>query len=643
MIGLTVFLLFFALTFLNLFAILHLERNPLKSKDWDWRVSFLASATLMGILVVLSAEGLSLLNLISADWVRGFWVVLSILTTAFALRWRSYDPLLNRFREGWAVQERVHILLLSGILLIFALTLSVAFVSTPNTTDSLRYHMTRVVHWIQNGDLDHFPTGYEPQVVYPYGSELGILHLMLLGGTEQLANLVQWLSMVGSVILSSLLAKELCADRRGQWAAAAFTASLPVGILQSTSTQNDYVTGFWLLGTAVWVLKDQKRRLSRLELALLGAALGIGMLTKGTFYPYALPFVVWFGLSRIWRKPLIQALAAGGLVSLPALVLNVGFWTRNIITYGGPLGPPRWVHHHTQFSFSPGLLLTSIAQDLLLNFVTPFEGFNQWLVQALEGFHQLMGQEMVEYPFFWSWNHEDLAGNPLHFLLIVAGLVVLILLRRKAGRWVLLYGAASLIAFAAVSWVVTFDPFGVRYQLPFFLLGAPLVGVAAGLLPWKKGWVYLSICLVILSTPWLLFNRSRPMIGLRPRTMIESIYKEPQRDVLFANWILMRDDHEEIANRILGSGCSQVGLRLDSQDFEYFTWWLLDAPWSGIRIENLDPYIELIRYVDPSFEPCAIVCTVCGQREQFHGLQRVMSRGQLLLFMGSNYETEEDG
>ena len=44
------------------------------------------------------------------------------------------------------------------------------------------------------------------------------------------------------------LARFLGSDRCGQWVAVLLAATLPMGLLQATSTQTDYVMTFWLAG-----------------------------------------------------------------------------------------------------------------------------------------------------------------------------------------------------------------------------------------------------------------------------------------------------------------------------------------------------------------------------------------------------------
>jgi hypothetical protein len=70
------------------------------------------------------------------------------------------------------------------------------------------------------------------------------------------------------------------------------------------------------------------------------------------------------------------------------------------------------------------------------------------------------------------------------------------------------------------------------------------------------------------------------------------------------------------AEAVLGTGCDQIGLRIDSSHLEYLWWVLLKPSETGVRIEHLLVFPDLEPYQDPGFQPCAVLCTVCDERWQ---------------------------
>jgi hypothetical protein len=176
--------------------------------------------------------------------------------------------------------------------------------------------------------------------------------------------------------------------------------------------------------------------------------------------------------------------------------------------------------------------------------------------------------------------------------------------------------------------------FGIRYQLSFFVLWAPVAGLAAGFSGNEKLVRILATAFLVAAVPWVLLNKSRPLIGLPPtRTVIGSILTEDPVAVLLPWSPRLRDDYESAAEAVKSSGCLSVGLRAQSSFLEYPLWWLLDAPQSGIRIESLETADYLERYRDPAFAPCVVVCATCGGEATSTGLPLFAVYDQLSVYM----------
>ena len=248
-----------------------------------------------------------------------------------------------RLKTSLHTRDWFEIAAISAFSLISLLLLVVAVIAPANNMDSLLYHMSRVMHWAQDQSLAHYPVGFEVQLTHPILAELSILQLRLLWGNDQLASLPQWLSLVISAIAVSLGARLLGAGRKGQLAAAAFAISIPIGILEATSTQNDYVTGMWLTILAVFVLSACQVEAGKAETLSIAAALGLGLLTKGTFYPYVVAWGIWLVIHWLRQRKPGLFLKRSLVIVFVVVLLNAGYWTRNLITYGGPLGPTEWV------------------------------------------------------------------------------------------------------------------------------------------------------------------------------------------------------------------------------------------------------------------------------------------------------------
>src|SRR5262249_44491564 len=92
----------------------------------------------------------------------------------------------------------------------------IAVISAPNNWDSMTYHLSRVMHWIQNESVEHYPTHILRQIELNPWAEFAILHLQVLLGSDHFSNSVQWFSMLGSVIGVTLISQQLGGSPRAQ-------------------------------------------------------------------------------------------------------------------------------------------------------------------------------------------------------------------------------------------------------------------------------------------------------------------------------------------------------------------------------------------------------------------------------------------
>jgi hypothetical protein len=105
----------------------------------------------------------------------------------------------------------------------------------------------------------------------------------------------------------------------------------------------------------------------------------------------------------------------------------------------------------------------------------------------------------------------------------------------------------------------------------------------------------------------------------------------------------LRASYAEGADLVRANGCTQVGLRIDSDDLEYTFWWLLESPQSGVRIETIYTTDRLRHLIDSQFHPCAILCTICGDRQRLHGLPLAADLDRLDVFLGPGFVPDPDG
>ncbi len=510
---------------------------------------------------------------------------------------------------------RAELYLLLGAGFIVCVVGLVAALAPPNTNDALTYHMPRVVHWIQDRSVAFYPTHILRQLYLSPGSEFILLHLQILGGSDHLANFVQWFSMAGSAVAVSLIAKELGARRRGQVFSAVAAITIPVGILQASSPQTDLVTAFWLSCFVYWMFrwKDQEDLTSA---AAAGASLGLAALTKSTTYVFAFPFLVWLGIVLLRRY---RARAAGlmALAAMLFLLLNLGSYIREVRLFGNPLGitrDPMVQGYYSNDIFSPAELASNLVRNTAIHLGTPVGRVNAYLERGVASLHDLI--HISENDRRTTWIHtqfhirllsffEYTDGNFLHLVLIaISGLFLLF---RPAGKRDLIFHAACLlIGFVAFSLYLKWQPWSARLQLALFILYAPILGKLGEDI--RPQWIGtgLAALLLVAALPWAFLNQSRPLIGngnilTADRT---SLYfrNQPVDEAAYVSAVqFLRDSPSQ---------CKQVGLYIRPSDPEYPFWVLLhqmigkDVLIELVAVENISNEIQ----AEPSaFTPCAVL------------------------------------
>lgn len=590
------------------------------------REALLAAAVVTGVFGAAAAELSGALHLFGRPALSGAWAVLTAALAGASLAGRRLEP--DRGAEaGGPALERWETALLAGVGLLTAAVALTAFAAAPNNWDSLTYHLPRVAHWIQNRSLAHYPTHVIRQLSLSPGAEYAVAEVRLLSGSLRLAAFVQTLSWLGCALAASLVARDLGAGRRGEILAAVFAATLPMAILQASSTQNDLVVSFWLLLFVHFALRAAQGEAGALAWLAAGGSLGLALLTKATAFLYAAPFVLWV-LFALWRSRrrtpgrcvLAAFTLAGLLVSGPSL--------RNLALFGSPLGGD---HGAVNAAVTPGVVLSNLARNAALQLGAPSAGWNAAVERAVRGLHAALAVGADDPRSTWkgarfrvparlggagpadadealfAMLHEDQAGNPLHLVLCLAAAAAVLarpdLRRRGALLACLAATAAGLLLFCAV---LKWQPWNARLTLPLFLLAAPIAGAAFGAVRSGKWVAVIGAVLLACSLPWALSNATRPLAGS------ESVLTTPRLAQLFAARPALAPPLAEAARTVAASGCRQIGLEIGPDDPEYLVWASLEA--AGARPERLEHVrvanrSSLLAAQPPfaSFVPCAVI------------------------------------
>lgn len=547
-----------------------------------WRSSFLSASIIWGILLTLSTEVLSIFNLITFSGVLGFWVLACLVCMLFVWRlWRGNSGFLNKSktRNLKRTFRRSEIMLLSGIAFIIIIVGLIALLTPPNGWDSMNYRMSRVFHWIQNKNIAPYPTNILRQLTYTPGLEFVIAHFQILSGGDHFANLVQWLCMLGSVIGVSLIAREFGADRRGQIFSALFCATIPMGILQGSSTQADYAASFWIISFVYYILLISRAGPKRFSLLMAGFSLGLALLAKATAYIYTVPFLIWFIFSvlkkfgrRAWKTPL--------LIVMCAFFINVGYYIRAFVLRAYPLSRLGFIARNVDFiadRMTAPLFISNVARNIALHLGTPFKIVNNVIYEAIRSIHLVLGVP-IDGPRGLAFHiplslYEGDAGNFLHFILIAASIVIFSVTYRKKEKKFFYYPALLIAGFFMFCFLIDWAPWHSRYHLPLFVLFCPFVAMAFSGISDRKIINCISFFLILLSLPWLFFNTSRPLIfkmgEFIKSNRIKNIFNTDRIKQYFIMRPELKKSYAEAVRFIESEGHSDIGMILHEYNSEY--------------------------------------------------------------------------
>jgi len=557
-------------------------------------------------------EFLSLLKWLVFWPLFGSWILVLLLFLFLLIFGRNNQ---NKSSPNLQINtfSRFEIALIFYLFLIVFVIGIIAWVAPPNTWDSMAYHMSRVMHWIQNKSVDFFPTSILRQLHQNPWSEFAIMHFQILNDSDHFANFIQWFSMVGSLMGVSLLAKEFGAKNRGQIFAAVACATIPMGILQGSSTQTDYVVSFWLVCLVYFVIHFNKKA-DLLNAYGIGAALGLGILTKATMYIYAIPFLVWVTLYSIKIRE-VKRMRFIVLALFISFLLNFGHYARNNDLYHNPIGPGgesnNMVYANEEFTFSTAT--SNILRNIGLHLGTPFSQVNSTVDNAIFLMHKYIGISPDDDRTTWLGQefhtpylstNEDIAGNLIHFILISV-LLFLYLIQRSKDIDTTVYILSILFGFLLFCVYLKWQPWNSRLHLPLFVLFSTFIGLRISNLRHERTGNLLMIMLLMMALPWVFFNTSRPLLGKN------SIFTTSRIQQYFSNRPSIAKSYLASTQVLSEWNCSDLGLIIGVDDWEYPLWVLLREKTVGaVHLEHVSvTNISKRKYGEihvSKFTPCAI-------------------------------------
>ena len=477
---------------------------------------------LVGTAIAVSTHILSHFNALTCGNVNLFWSLFLLCALVFLYRQRkALRPALANLKKR---------LQPSPIRIWSAVVLGCAFLtalfSGINNWDSLTYHLPRVFYWIQQHSVAFFPTDNIRQNILAPFAEYAILHLWLLTGGDFYAPMVQFFAFTGCGLAVSSLAERFGGRRAGK-IACLLAWSIPMAVLQSSSTQNDLVAAFFSLSAVLFLIRGLEDG-TRTDFIWSGLAFGLGCLTKSTVLVWLLPTIcVLFLHCCLFQRQHLRRFARFFTIAAACVAVLYGpfLLKTHHEYYGNPLGPREETARYANAEISIVNTLRNIVRNTAIQFKAPFNSLNRLEEKALRAVSPL---DLDDRSSIFSTNvfefsrsgylTSDMVPNTIHtglFLLVLA--FCLRHPRAIAFRSVqFAYATALIVSYVGFCAYLRWQPFHSRLLMQWLLLGVPWIAAEisrrANAFP-KHALLVGAVLFAVVPFCCFRFSQERPLFG----------------------------------------------------------------------------------------------------------------------------------
>ncbi|MFT4049380.1 MAG: glycosyltransferase family 39 protein [Solirubrobacterales bacterium] len=204
----------------------------------------------------------------------------------------------------------------------------------PNTWDSMTYHLSRIVYWMQDSSVMQFANAGKRQASFPINAEVLQGWTMLVSGGDRFAQVIQWFAQIGVIAGILVVGRDLGYRLRDRALAAGLFLAMPIAVAEGSSTQNDMVLAFFCLTALAFFVRAVGGDRSAAVLFALAAGLAFGTKSNAPMMLLAIGLAGLVVAGRNWRA-LVRPLAYAALAVVLLGSLNYG---QNLVDRGSLLG-----------------------------------------------------------------------------------------------------------------------------------------------------------------------------------------------------------------------------------------------------------------------------------------------------------------
>ena len=492
----------------------------------------------------------------------------------------------------------------------------------PYNWDSMTYHCARLFHWKQNQSIAHYTTSITRQISSPVLAALVNVNVYIISGSGKgILNLLQCVSYLTNGVMVYGIASKLKVSHSKCVISLVLFLSMPIAFAEAVTTQVDNFAALWML-CFVYILLDflyKEKKISFdqatwADVGTLGGIVGFGYLTKPSIGVGMLVFFVWLIIMLFFRrddwKVILYGGFAGGIIGaivFPELQRN---WQTFHALAAQETGARQLIG-----TLRPSYVFVSFLKNLTFNLPSVWIYKSSYYIQcivvkAASILNVTIDDQAISEDGKAFEVHDaptygcDTAINPV-IVWLMLGLLVLIILNYKKIRTYLAvkdrqmgYMIASVGSFLLFCMVLRWEPYISRYMIAYLALLCPAIGMGLDALnDLIKPRAMQSIVTVIY------FLCVVELIG--EMIYCGRILPENGGDVsYFAFRGDIYGDYEEIVEYINETECSNIGLCIGGDSYEYPLTQMIEGK---RRIEHILVENETAIYEDQTFIPDIVV------------------------------------
>ncbi len=455
-------------------------------------VLIIAFAQMVGTIELLSI--FSLINAPGIFIINAIFLILSI----FFFKKSKKSLYVPDFKRTFAKifqalkKDKILGLMAVGFVCLIAMLVFIDTLMPINSYDSLTYHLNRAAYWLSQGNLNHFLTPDDRNLVMPINSEILYTWVLAFLKNDWGLGFFSFTGYAMSVIsLWGILDLFGFCTRKKLWSVFIISSFASV-IAEASSAETDVIiAGLTLSAVLFYLYSLKERKNSPIFFSALAYALAVGTKSPAVMaFPGLMLLFLYFSIRKMGKEGFKPVAAFIGLLFINFILFAGYNYFLNLINYGNPLSSPASYEYHRFYGGFKAYIANFIRYIFMM---FDFSGFrySEYVGKYILSL-KFMIFDLLHIPHNLGVILSDgnkvnnglidvkMGAGILGFLLFLPGVVVSIILgliKRSSEkiRSLMPFGWLFLINLLVLSGTVGYMVFSVRFLTYFILLSSPVL------------------------------------------------------------------------------------------------------------------------------------------------------------------------